>query len=115
MTEALRNHGKIERRSMSGIVSWVLAKLGSSEPRQRHPREEQPQPVTPERPHYIVEHGGWSSVGWSEEDPTPDEALEALASLGKIDFSAAMDGLRKSGEERLKAMKESPDGKSDAD
>jgi hypothetical protein len=66
----------------------------------------QPTPVPVQPAHYTVEHSGWASVGWSEEDPTVDEAIAALASLRGMDFSAAMDGLRKSGEERLEVLNE---------
>jgi len=55
-------------------------------------------------PLYVIEHAGWASAGWSEDDPTADEAIAALASLSKVDFSSAMEGLRKSGETSLEKL-----------
>ena len=57
-----------------------------------------------EPPHYVVEHSGWASVGWSEGDPTADEAIAALASLNKVNVTSAMAGLRKSGESSLSRL-----------
>ncbi|HZR50073.1 MAG TPA: hypothetical protein VFB06_11195 [Streptosporangiaceae bacterium] len=31
---------------------------------------------------YVIEHGGWDPrPGWSEDDPTPEKAVRALASM----------------------------------
>lgn len=34
--------------------------------------------------HWEVAHTGWSSAGWSEDDPTPEEAMAALASMRPV-------------------------------
>lgn len=105
MTEALRGHHTgIERRPMPRLLSWVMRKPARRPPTQRPPRRERRDPVAAEPAHYTVEHSGWSSVGWSEEDPTIDEAMAALASLRRIDFASAMDGLRKSAETSLEKL-----------
>jgi hypothetical protein len=107
MTEALRQpRSDVEHRSMANIVSRVMAKLDPRSPRQRHSRRRHQTSPAAEPAHYVVEHSGWASVGWSEEDPTADEAMAALASLRKVDFPSAMEGLRKSGETSLKRLKE---------
>lgn len=31
--------------------------------------------------YYEIAHTGWSCGGWSEDDPTPEEAMRALAAL----------------------------------
>lgn len=57
----------------------------------------------------VVEHGGWLSTGWSEDDPTPEQAMEALASLSRMtpeEYRIAMSGLRRSGEEGLARLQE---------
>jgi hypothetical protein len=105
MTEALGgHHSDIERRPMSHLLSWVMGKPARKRPVRRRPRKERHAPVAAKPAHYTVEHSGWSSVGWSEEDPTIDEAMAALKSLRRIDFTSAMEGLRKSAEVSLEKL-----------
>lgn len=74
--------------------------MGKLDPRRmRHKASADAEP-----PHYVIEHAGWASVGWSEDDPTADEAIAALASLNRVDVTSAMAGLRKSGESSLKRL-----------
>lgn len=79
-------------------MAWLIGKLGPS----RKARESSSE-VAP--PRYVIEHAGWASVGWSEGDPTADEAISALASLHNVDFASAMKGLRKSGEVSLEKLR----------
>ena len=62
---------------------------------------------------YVVEHGGWSAVGWSGDDPTPEQAMDALAGLSRMtpqEYRLCMDGLRRSGEEGLARLQEAESG-----
>ena len=105
MTESLSRHqSSTGHRSMVNILSRVMDKFDS---RPLHHREGDRghQAGSASAPaHYAIEHAGWASVGWSEDDPTADEAMAALASLSKVDFPSAMEGLRKSGETSLREL-----------
>jgi len=84
---------------MADIMLRIIKKFDRTAPSQRSD-----QPATPV--HYAIEHSGWASVGWSDDDPTADEAIAALASLSKVDFPSAMESLRKSGETSLQRLRE---------
>ena len=63
-------------------------------------------------PCWVVEGSSSPATGWCEDDPTPEQAMEDLASLArgsKEDFRVAMDGIRKSGEAGLARLR-STDG-----
>jgi hypothetical protein len=45
--------------------------------------------VSEDESHWEVAHTGWSSAGWSEGDPTPEEAVAALASMRPLDAGQA--------------------------
>jgi hypothetical protein len=105
MTESLRRHQSgIGHRSMANIMSRVMDKFDPRPPHHRHRQRDRQADSATASAHYVIEYAGWASVGWSEDDPTADEAMAALASLSKVDFPSVMDGLRKSGETSLKAL-----------
>lgn len=82
---------------MANIISGIMGKLDPERRRKQGSFEAAP-------PHYVIEHAGWESFGWSEDDPTADDVIAALASLSEVNFSSAMEGLRKSGETSLKKL-----------
>jgi hypothetical protein len=95
--------------ALSALVSRISAMFSAAEPteRQRHRSSTAESVSSPsETAHYSVEHGGWSAIGWQEGDPTPEEAMSALASMSQAGYSVAVDGLRKTAEEQLEALRD---------
>jgi hypothetical protein len=106
MTESLSRHQSgIGHRSMANIMSRVMDKFDSRPPHHRDRGRDRQEGSAAASAHYVIENAGWASVGWSEDDPTADEAMAALASLSKVDFPSAMKGLRMSGETSLRELK----------
>jgi hypothetical protein len=54
--------------------------------------------------YWLVEHSGWTGGGWREDDPTAEEAMEALASLDNLDYERALASLHRSGEAGLEKL-----------
>jgi hypothetical protein len=103
MTETLtQSEEDIKHHSKVNPMTWFLGKISPS----RKSRETTSEAVPPR---YVIEHAGWAAVGWSEGDPTADEAISALVSLNKVDFASAMAGLRKSGEASLRELESGSD------
>lgn len=47
---------------------------------------------TTEEPYWKVASTGWSDAGWSEDDPSPEEAVAALASMVPVPWLLPGDG-----------------------
>lgn len=112
MAEVLRDgRPRAEHHTVSNLFSWVInaisagsSSTGDPDERGHEAGHADPPDASYEPPHYNVPHGGWSSVGWQEDDPTPEEAMSALASMSRTDYATAVAGLRKGAEAQLAAL-----------